>query len=819
VIGTASGGSGIITHHPTLITCHARDERRPCRPLDPAHTTGIGALVRRCPVLNNFCIIPAAMIRREDSRLVSGQGRYTSDWNIPGQLHAAMLRADRAHAEIVRLDASRALAHPGVKAVLTGDDAREAGFKSLPNVVTFTGKNGQPLLKPLHPVLAMGRVRFVGEPVAMIVADTDAIAEDARDLVDIEYRDLPVVATFDAAVGAGAPQLHDDVPGNLAFEYESGDEQAVAAAFARAKCVSKLTMESQRLVGNALEPRACLAAFDPDSGRYTIYAPLQGIGSMRGQMSQVTGLDKGKIIIATQDVGGSFGVRGAAYPEYFAAMLAARKLGRPVKWVGTRSEVFLSDFQGRAISLTGEIALDDDGKFLAIRFDDRADMGAYGAAFGAFIATRNLTITMGGVYRVPALYARTRLAYTNTAPVSAYRGAGRPDIAYAIERLVDYAAHEHGFDPVGLRRKNLIPREAMPYKTPNAGTYDSGDFEAVMDDALKRADWHGFPKRRAQATRAGRLRGIGIATYLEAGGGGAVPKDQVAVEFDRNGTMTLFALTQSTGQGHETVFPQIVAGTLGIDIKHVRFHPGPPGVDLVGNATGGSRGVLGTGSAFRVLGERLIELARPHAAAKLKVQPNELRYSKGKYLAGRRSIGFVELAHALAGLQPHPLDTVAEGTFGATYPNGCHIAEVEILPETGTASIARYTAVDDLGNVINHAIVEGQVHGGVVQGAGQVFGEHAVYDASTAQLLSGSFMDYPMPRAGWLRDMQVHDHPVPTPTNALGAKGVGESGCTGALPALVNATMDALRPLGIRHLDMPLTPARLWAAIHAARRK
>jgi carbon-monoxide dehydrogenase large subunit len=757
------------------------------------------------------------MTRREDIRLVTGTGRFTSDWNLEGQLHAAFLRADRAHAEIVRLDATRALAAPGVRAVLTGEDARAAGFKSLPNIVTYPGKGGQQVKKPHHPVLAMGRVRFVGEAVAMVVADSAALAEDARELIDIEYRDLPAVASFDAAVRPGAPQLHDDVPDNLAFEYESGDEQAVAAAFARARHVSKVTMESQRLVGNMLEPRACLVAFEPASGRYTIHVPMQGVSSMRGQMLQVTGLEPDRLALVAQDVGGSFGVHGAAYPEYFAAMIAARKLGRPVKWVGTRSEVFMSDFHGRAISLTGELALDADGKFLAIRFDDRADLGAYGGTFGTFIATRNLTITMGGVYRVPALYARTRLAYTNTVPVSAYRGAGRPDIAYAIERLVDYAATEHGFDPVALRRKNLIPKAAMPYKTPNAGTYDSGDFEGVMDDALRRASWSGFPARRAAAQRAGRLRGIGIATYLEAGGAGAVPKDQVAVEFDRNGAMTLSALTQSSGQGHETVFPEIVAGTLGIDTRYVRFRLTPPTTGLIGNSTGGSRGVLGTGSAFRVLGEKLIERARPHAAARLKVPEIALAYSNGKFRAGGRSLGFIELARALAGPRPHPLDMTAEGTFGATYPNGCHIAEVEIDPETGATSIERYTAVDDLGNVINHALVEGQVHGGVVQGAGQAFGEHAVYDAATAQLLTGSFLDYVMPRAGWMRELGVYDHSVPTPNNALGAKGVGEAGCTGSLPALVNAALDALRPLGIRHLDMPLTPARLWTAIRRAR--
>jgi aerobic carbon-monoxide dehydrogenase large subunit len=757
------------------------------------------------------------MSRREDHRLTTGHGRYTADWDLPNQLHAVFLRADRAHAEIVRFDAARALAHAGVKAVLTGDDVRAAGFKSLPNVVNFTGKGGQAMLKPVHPVLALGRVRFVGEAVAMLIAESAASAEDARDLIEIEYRDLPAAPTFDVAVSAGAPQLHDAVPGNLAFEYELGDEQAVAAAFGRARYVSKLTVESQRVVGNALEPRACVADFEPASGKFTLHLPLQGIGGMKGQLGAVTGLAKEQIDIDTQDVGGSFGVRGAAYPEYFALMLAARQLACPVKWVGTRSEMFMTDFHGRALSLTGELALDADGAMLAIRFDDRADLGAYAAAFGPYIATKNLTITMGGVYRIPAMYARTRLAYTNATPVSAYRGAGRPDIAYAIERLVDYAAHEHGFDPLELRRRNFIPRSAMPYTTAAGTVYDSGDFSAVMKEALKRADWYGFATRRERSEKAGRLRGIGIATYLEAGGGGSAAKDQVAAEFDADGNMTLFAVTHSSGQGHETVFPQIVAAALGIDTANIRFYPRPPETALTGSGTGGSRGALGTGSAFRVLGEKLIEVARPYAAAKLKTDESQLHYREGKFHAGDRALGFKDLARELAGSAPHPLDTIAEGSFGATYPNGCHIAEVEIDPDTGDATIVRYTALDDLGNVINPVLVEGQVHGGVVQGAGQVFGEHAVYDETTGQLLTGSFADYVMPRADWLRDIDVHDYPVPTPTNALGAKGVGESGCSGSLPALVNATIDALRPLGIKHLDMPFTPARVWSAIQKAR--
>ncbi len=755
------------------------------------------------------------MLRREDQRLTTGHGRYTADCNLPQQLYAVFLRADRAHAEIKRLDPKRALAHPRVVAVLTGDDAKAAAFKSMPNIVSYPGRDGMNLHKPFYPVLAQERVRFLGEPVAMIVAESEAIAEEGRDLVEIDYNDLPAVIGFDAATAPGAPLIHAGVPGNLAFDFESGDAVAVAAAFAQAKFTSKLTIDSQRLVGNPLEPRACLVAFDAASEVYTLYVPLQGVGGMRGQLSAVSGVPQDKIKIATQDVGGSFGIRGPAYPEYIAAMLAARRLGRPVKWVGSRSESFSSDFQGRALNLGGEIALDADGKFLAIRFDHHCDIGAYAAAFGSFIASRNVTVTIGGVYRVPALYARSRLAFTNAAPVSAYRGAGRPDVAYAIERLVDYAAHEHGFDPVALRRKNFVPPSAMPYKTANAGVYDSGEFEAVMDDALKRADWAGFAKRREASTRAGKLRGIGISTYLEAGGGGT-GNDQVAVEFDHEGKMTLLAVTHSSGQGHETVFPDIVAAELGIAAVNIKFDAKPTTAALAGSGTGGSRGVLGTGSVFRVLGKKLIEVARPHAAAALKAAENELRYSEGRYHAGDRSLGFVELAHALAKTTPHPLNSMAEGAFGVSYPNGCHIVEVEIDPDTGVASIARYTTVDDLGTVINPVLVEGQVHGGVVQGIGQAFGEHAVYDAS-GQLLSGSFLDYAMPRAGWLPAIDVHEHAVPTPTNALGAKGVGESGCSGSLPALSNAVIDALRPLGIKQLDMPFTPPLVWQAIQAAR--
>jgi carbon-monoxide dehydrogenase large subunit len=586
-------------------------------------------------------------------------------------------------------------------------------------------------------------------------------------------------------------------------------------------------MNSQRLVGSPIEPRAFIADCDAASGVVTVYAPSQGINGMRAQLAQVTGLPADKIRVVTRDVGGSFGVRGGAYAESIALMLAAQKLNCAVKWVAARSELFLSENHGRALSLTGELGLDADGRFLALRFDDRADLGAYATLFGALIGTRNLSITMGGVYRIPALYARTRLAYSNATPVSSYRGAGRPDIACAIERLVDHAAAEHGFDPVELRRRNFIAPEAMPYKTANGTTYDCGEFAAVMDKALALADWAGFPVRREQSTRAGRLRGIGMASFLEASGAGGAPRDEVFARFDAVGDLHLYAVSQSGGQGHETTFVNIVTGELGISGERVHFHEGDPDLKMVGNGTGGSRSLYGAGSAFKLLGPKIIETTKAHAAAALGVELRAVQYAAGVFRAADRSIGLFELAQQLAATAgmaqsetkpaAHPMDCAADCLFGVTYPNGCHIAEVEIDADTGAVDVLAYTTVDDVGNAVDRASVEGQVHGGVMQGVGQVLGEQAIHDHDSGQLLSGSFMDYAMPRADWMRGIRCGEHPVPTKTNALGAKGVGESGTSGALPATMNAILCALRPAGVRELDMPATPDRVWRALRAAR--
>ncbi len=760
-------------------------------------------------------------IRREDARLLEGKGRYSADWNLPGQLYGFFLRSDRAHAEIVSIDAKAATARKGVRLVLTGADYAASGWKALPGGVSYEGVGGQKQKKPFWPALAQKKVHYVGQPVALVVAESAALAQDAAEEIAVEYRDLPAVIGFEGATRPGAPQLHEDIPGNLAFEYETGDAAAVQAAFAGAALKTRLTVRSQRLVGNPIEPRAFLASFDAGSGVFTVYSPSQGLNGMRGFLAAATGLPGEKIRVVTELVGGSFGIRSFSYAEHVAVMLAAQQLGQPVKWVATRSEIFLSDNHGRGLTLAGELALDRDGSFLALRFDDGADLGAFSTPFGPQIGSRNITITMGGVYRVPAMHARTRCAYSNAVPVSAYRGAGRPDIACVIERLVDRAAAEHGFDPVALRRKNFIPPEAMPYRTANGTTYDCGEFEAVMDKALLLADWKGFPARRERSKREGKLRGIGIATFLEASAAGVAAKDQAYARFDASGILHVSCVSQSTGQGHETAFVRILCEGLGVTdprlAERIRIHEGNLDLTVVGNGTGGSRSLYGAGSAVKLLGPRLIATASPHAAAALGADAVE--YGDGKFEAGSKSIGFFDLAQRLAGSSPHPMDCVAEGSFGATFPNGCHIAEVEIDPETGVVDVVSYATVDDIGNVVDHTSVEGQVHGGVLQGVGQVLAEHAIYDSDTGQLLSGSFMDYPMPRADWMRAIRCEEHPVPTKANALGAKGVGESGTSGALGATMNAILNAVRPAGVKDLDMPVTPDRLWRALNESRKR
>ncbi len=756
--------------------------------------------------------------RLEDRRLLTGQGKYTADWNFPKQAYAAFLRSDRAHADIVSIDTAAALAAPGVLAVLTGKDVMEAGFKSIPVNLGVKDRFGEPLRKPPRPVLAQGKVRHVGECVACVVAESPHAAQDATELIAVEYRDLSAVTVAKKALEPGAPQLYTELPGNLSFDWATGDEAATEAAFRSAARVVRLTVDNQRMVGNPMEPRACLGTFDAATQKYALYACTQGTAGMRGQLVYTMGIPDEKIDVIAEDVGGGFGVRFNMYPEYSAVLLAARKIGRPAKWTGSRSEGFLSDEQGRDVISTCELALDASGKFLGIRFNFLADLGAYLAPTGPFINTQGIVACLTGVYDLPAAYARVQLAVTNKAPGAAYRGAGRPVMSYAIERLVDEAALELNVDPAELRRRNLVPKHKFPYKTAHGMSYDCGDFEGVLADALKASDWAGFPARRAESAKRGKLRGRGVASYIEASGGGFAPSDQVELRFDAEGGITMYAVSHSHGQGHETSYAQIVSAVVGVPMEKFRLRNGDPAVRLVGNATGGSRSLLGVGSVMQLAAKQVVEKGLALASKELEAAAADIEFRDGVYrIKGTdRAVSLLSLAKKYAGT-PHPLDVKTEGKFGVTFPNGCHVAEVEIEPETGITEIVRFTAVDDAGNIVNHMIVEGQMQGGVTQGAGQVFGEHAIYDPETGQLLSGSFMDYPMPRAGLVNGLSIHEHPVPTATNPLGAKGVGEAGVSGSLPALMNAVLDALRQAGVTHFDMPATPDRIWRAIRAAK--
>jgi carbon-monoxide dehydrogenase large subunit len=762
-----------------------------------------------------FEVAGAHVSRLEDLRLITGAGTYAADWNLPGQLYAHFVRADRAHARIVSIDTEAARSAPGVAGIYTGADAMSAGYTRGLVLLTFPGKGGMQARIPDRPVLAHARVRFVGEPLALVVASSPSAAQDAAELICVEYEDLPVIIDPQAALSAGAPQLHEAVPGNMPFEYEAGDRSAVDAAFATAAHVTRLKLESTRVVPNPMEPRACLIAYDAAEERYTVHVCVQGVNMMRRQCATYTKLPEDRFRVIAKDVGGGFGQRSAAYPEYCAILIAAKDTGRPVKWVSSRTEGFLSDTHGRSNVVEGELALDREGRFLALRLDWVADMGAFMTPAGPVSHIRNPSTCLTGVYRIPALYGRWRLALTNAAPIAAYRGAGRPDIAYVIERLVSNAAAELGIDAAEIRKRNFIPAEAFPYKTPTGSTYDNADLPGVLRKAVALADWNGFADRRAASERRGKLRGLGIATVIENTGAGMYPKDEVEIEVSPEGEVIAHTLAHSQGQGHETTFAMLVAKALEIPVERVRIREGAPekAPTLIGNHTGGSRSLVGAGTVCHIAAEKLIQQGKSVAAEELGLEPSQIEYWKGEFQGSEpgKKLTLAELARR------RPLVARGEGTFASTFPNGCHIAEVEIDPETGTTKIERYSTVDDCGVVVNHAIVEGQMHGALAQGAGQVFGEHAVYDRESGQLLTASFSDYFMPRAGMLPDIGMEEHPTASRVNPLGVKGMGESGCTASVPALANAVMDALRPFGIDHVDMPLTASKVWTALAAAR--
>jgi aerobic carbon-monoxide dehydrogenase large subunit len=745
--------------------------------------------------------------------MLTGRGRYVSDWNLPGQAYAHFLRSDRAHAEIVAIDRDAALRCPGVVAVLTGNDLE---LKSLPAALPAKGRGGSELINPGRPALAKGRVRFVGDAVALIVAESARAAQDAAELVAVEYRDLPAVVRASDALAAGAPLVHDSVPGNIVLDYESGNEKLTDEAFKNAARVIDLTVDISRVVGNPMEPRACLAAYVGD--QYHLYTCTQGAAIMRNQLSAVLGVPPEKIRVIAEEVGGGFGVRFNLYPEYCAALFAAKKLGRPVKWSGTRSEVFLADEQARDVRSSGALALDANGKILGMRFDMVANLGAYLAPTGPFINTIGIVNCLSGVYDVPAAYARIRLALTHTAPMAAYRGAGRPVMSYALERLVEHAARELGADPAEFRRQSFIPKDKFPYKIAAGFEYDCGDFAGVMEKALHASSWNSFSQRKEEARKRGKLRGRGMSTYIEATGAGFAPHDQIEMKWGgggnhSDGRVTIYAPTHNHGQGHETVFAQLVSGVLGIPMEKIGLRTAGPDFYITGNATGGSRSLAAVGSVIMLAAQEMVKKGMNLAAEKLEAAAADIEFVQGRYrIKGTdRSISIVDLAKG------NSLDIAYQNKFGACFPNGCHIAEVEIEPETGDAEIVSYIACDDAGNIINHQLVEGQVQGGLTQGAGQIFSELAVYDRESGQLLTGSFMDYAMPRAGLVNGIKLLEHPVPTQLNPLGAKGVGEAGVTGSMPALMNAVVDALRQAGVKHFEMPATAARVWQAIQDAK--
>ena len=760
--------------------------------------------------------------RFEDPRLVRGEGRYVGDIVLPGMAFGHVLRSPHAHARIRSIDVGAARAAPGVLAVLTGADWQASGFGDLPVPGGLKRRDGSPLYRSPYPALAKERVRWVGDYVAFVVAETSHQALDAAELIEVDYEPLPAITSAVDAVAPGAPLVFDDCPNNICFVQLEGDKAVTDAAFARADHVVKHRFVINRVTAASMEPRGSNGVYHGAEGRYTIYTTLQRTHTFREELAKfVLRLPENKVRMVAGDIGGSFGMKSAVYNEVGLVLLATKVVGRPVKWISTRSEAFLGDAQARDNVTDAEMALDRDGNFLAVRVKTIANVGAYLQVGGqSFIANIG---TLAGVYRTPALHADITAVFTNTNPVRPYRGNGRPEAAYVIERLVDLAADDLGFDPVELRRRNTIPPEAMPFRTGLTFTYDSGDFAQNMDMALELADFAGFEKRRAEAERRGRLRGIGISNTIERA---AAPSYEGAeIRFDRSGAATLLCGTVNQGQGHETAFKQIVCDRLGLDPRAVQYLQGDTDQVFFGEGTGGSRSASIGGSACLLASEKILVKAKAIAAHLLKVPPDDMKFADGIFSSPKTNetltINEVAKAAAIPSRLPQDMEPglTATAVFNVAvdnFPNGCHVCELEIDPETGVIEIVRYSVVDDVGTVINPLLVKGQIVGGVAQGVGQILMEDIAFDASSGQLVSGSFMDYALPRADNLSNVEVKSNPVPTPTNPLGVKGCGEAGCVGAMPAVANAIVDALAPLGVRQIEMPATPERVWRAINNA---
>jgi aerobic carbon-monoxide dehydrogenase large subunit len=752
--------------------------------------------------------------RVEDEALLRGRGRFADDVRDASQTFACFVRSPHASARIRAVDTAEARGAPGVLGVLTAADT--AGMGSISRPVPQKGRDGAALKVPHRPALAGGRVLHAGEPVALVVAGTAAAAQDAAELVDVSYDELPAAIELRAAATDGAPQVHPEAPGNVAIDFALGDEpetlRTIDEAFRHARHVARVSLINQRVVVASMEPRGATAAYDPASDSYMLRCGSQGVTMLRDQLVGVLGLERARLRVVTDDVGGAFGMKAPAYPEYAALLVAAKKVGRPVHWMSTRSEAFVTDQQARDTVTDMELALDGEGRFLALRTQVLAAMGAYITSHGAFIATSNFARCLSSVYRIPRITARIRCIFTNTVPTGPYRGAGRPEANYAIERLIDEAARVSGIDRIALRRRNFIAAAEMPYATPIGVTYDSGDFPAIFEEALERADVAGFAQRRTRSAAAGKRRGLGISCFLEHAGG--APTEGAAVVFPGNGMVAVDLAVGPSGQGHATVFRRLVAERLGLPEEQVVMRTGDTRLGVDGTGTVASRNSMTSGSASLRAVEMVIEKGRRMASRLLEAAEADIEYAEGVFrIAGTdRYLSLLDVA-AKAAAQGVPLDSKTKTDTPQAFPNGCHICEVEIDPEDGSISIPAYTAVDDCGNALDPVLVEGQIQGGVAQGIGQALCEDAIYDPDSGQLLAGSFMDYAMPRADDVPDVAGTLHPVPCRTNPLGVKGTGEAGTTAALAAVMNAISDAIP--GSR-LDMPATPEKLWRACQGA---
>jgi carbon-monoxide dehydrogenase large subunit len=759
--------------------------------------------------------------RSEDLRLLMGCGRFTDDIVLPRMTAAVVLRSPHAHAAVRGIDAEAARAMPGVLAVLTAADAAADGLGPLRVVDTTKNRDGSAPFTPRRTILAESRVRYVGEPVALVVAGTEAEARDAAEAIEVDYESLPAVGDTEGAMREGAPLIWPEAPRNRAVEWEAGDRAATERAFAASSRTVRLALVNNRVNGTPMEPAAAIGDYEPGEGRYTLYAPSQGVHGLRETLTRdVLAVEERRLRVVTPDVGGAFGLREAAFAEHGLVLWAARRLGRPVKWCATRAESMLADPHARDHVTEAEIALDAEGRFLAVRVHTIGNIGAYASAHGRTVPTDGYAAGITGLYTVPVFHVSVDVVFTNMMMTDAYRGAGRPEAIYVIERLADAAAAELGIAREEIRRRNLIPESAMPYRTATGEVYDSGEFERNMTEALKAADAAGFDARRTAARARGRLLGLGLSTYVKINGG--MPNELAEIRFESGGGLAVIIGTQTNGQGHATSFAQLVADRLGVPFESVTLIQGDSENVPYGKGTGGSSALSVGGAALAGAIDKVILSGRKIAAHLLEAAEADVRFESGRYtIAGTdRSVGMSEVAAASFRAGPWSAEIgfgLAERALylprGKTFANGCHVVEVEVDPETGRTEILRYTIVDDMGRLLNPMLVLGQIHGGLAQGLGQAMSESCAYERETGQFLSATFMDYCLPRAADIPDVTIAFNEVPCTTNPLGVKGVGEAGTTGAMPAIVSAVVDALRDFGVRHLDMPLTPERVWRAI------